>query len=65
MPCLQRVTGVEREALHKEPRTGDIRDSQADISRARKLLGFEPAVTVEEGLRRTVEWQRTDGAQRT
>ena len=57
--------GVEREALHEEPRTGDIRDSQADISRARKLLGFEPGVTVEEGLRRTVEWQRANSVQRT
>ena len=62
---LQRATGVERDALYEEPRTGDIRDSQADISRARKLLGFEPGVTVEEGLRRTVEWQRTNGVQRT
>ena len=61
---LQRATGVEREALHKEPRTGDIRDSQADISCARKLLGFEPGVTVEEGLRWTVEWQRANGVQR-
>ena len=58
---LQRATGVERDALYEELRTGDIRDSQADISRARKLLGFEPGVTVEEGLRRTVEWQRTNG----
>ena len=62
---LQRAIGVEREALHEEPRTGDIRDSQADISRARKLLGFEPSVTVEEGLRRTVEWQRANSVQRT
>ncbi|MEE3202699.1 MAG: SDR family oxidoreductase [Acidobacteriota bacterium] len=58
---VQRATGVEREALYKEPRTGDIRDSQADISLARKLLGFEPSVAVEDGLRRTVEWQRSNG----
>ncbi len=58
---VQRATGVEREALYKESRTGDIRDSQADISHARKLLGFEPSVAVEDGLRRTVEWQRSNG----
>jgi UDP-glucose 4-epimerase len=61
---LQSATGVERKAVYKDPRTGDIRDSQADISHARKLLGFEPGVMVEEGLRRTVEWQRTQGMQR-
>ena len=60
---LQRSTGVERAAIYKEPRTGDIRDSQADITQAREVLGFAPGVTVEEGLRRTVEWQRTKGVQ--
>ena len=58
---LQRSAGVERAAIYKEPRTGDIRDSQADIRQAREVLGFEPGVTVEEGLRRTVEWQRAKG----
>jgi dTDP-glucose 4,6-dehydratase len=36
-----------------------VRDSQADISRARQLLGYEPLVPFEDGLRRTVEWFRT------
>lgn len=39
-------------------RAGDVRDSQADISRARELLGYEPIVSFEEGLRRTVDWYR-------
>jgi nucleoside-diphosphate-sugar epimerase len=43
-------------------RAGDVRDSQADISRARQLLGYEPIVSFEEGLRRTVEWYRSDNA---
>jgi UDP-glucose 4-epimerase len=38
------------------PRAGDVRDSQADATRARDLLGWRPAVPFEEGLRRTVEW---------
>lgn len=37
------------------PRAGDVRDSQADISRARDVLGYEPSVTFAEGLRRTVD----------
>jgi nucleoside-diphosphate-sugar epimerase len=36
-----------------------VRDSQADISKARNLLGYEPTVSFEEGLRRTIEWYRT------
>ena len=38
---------------------GDVRDSQADITKARRLLGFEPKVSLEEGLRLTVDWYRT------
>ncbi len=58
--ALRRATGATGvDAAYTSSRPGDIRDSQADISLARKLLGFEPAVGVEEGLRRTVEWQRS------
>ncbi len=56
--ALQRVIGVSVGARHAEPRPGDVRHSQADVSLARELLGFAPAVAVEEGLRRTVDWQR-------
>lgn len=41
------------------PRAGDIRDSQADISLARKLLGYEPRVSFEEGLRSTWDWYKS------
>jgi nucleoside-diphosphate-sugar epimerase len=37
-------------------REGDVKDSQADIHKARQLLGYEPSVPFEEGLRRTVAW---------
>jgi nucleoside-diphosphate-sugar epimerase len=43
---------------HVAARAGDVRDSQADITRARTLLGYEPTVSFEEGLRRTLEWYR-------
>ena len=44
---------VERRTL--PPRAGDIRNSWADLSKAERLLGYRPAVALEEGLRRTIE----------
>lgn len=41
------------------PREGDVLHSHADISLARQLLAYDPKVTLEEGLRRTVQWQST------
>jgi UDP-glucose 4-epimerase len=49
------VTGTKIEADYHPERAGDVRDSLADIGRARSLLGYEPLVDVKEGLRRTVE----------
>ncbi len=56
--ALRRATGAAVGARHAAARPGDIRHSQADVSHARALLGFVPTVSVEEGLQRTVEWQR-------
>lgn len=56
---LQDATGTILAARHEDSRPGDIRDSQADVSLARALLGFNPEVSVDEGLRRTVDWRRT------
>jgi nucleoside-diphosphate-sugar epimerase len=50
--------GRDLEPVPGPPREGDVLDSQADIYKARKLLGFEPSVPFEEGLRRTVAWYR-------
>ncbi len=55
---LREITGFAGEPMYGEPRSGDIRDSQADISLARELLGYEPVVDFREGLRRTVDWYR-------
>jgi len=46
-----KVCGKEVEIKHVAPRVGDIRNSVSDISRARKLLSFEPQITLEEGLK--------------
>ena len=58
LASLRRVTATTGEAVYADARVGDIRDSQADISRARTLLEFEPRVSVEDGLAQTVAWQR-------
>jgi nucleoside-diphosphate-sugar epimerase len=46
------------EPIYALPRPGDVKDSQADISKARRILGYEPIVSFEEGLARTVAWYR-------
>jgi UDP-N-acetylglucosamine/UDP-N-acetyl-alpha-D-glucosaminouronate 4-epimerase len=55
---MRAIVGVDVTPVHGEPRAGDVRDSQAEISKARRVLGFEPQVSLEEGLRRTIEWYR-------
>jgi nucleoside-diphosphate-sugar epimerase len=56
---LGKISGKPMEAKYDPPRDGDIRDSQADITQAREMLGYEPQVDFEEGIRRTFEWYRT------
>lgn len=52
------ILGTDIEPVHGEPRPGDVRHSQADISKAVELLGYGPKTSVEDGLRATVEWYR-------
>jgi nucleoside-diphosphate-sugar epimerase len=56
--ALKELIGASVEPLYAEPRPGDVRHSQADISLARQALGYEPSVSFEEGLRLTLEWYR-------
>jgi UDP-glucose 4-epimerase len=49
--AMAAVTGRPLKVQHAPPREGDIRHSYADISQARKLLGFRPRTGLEEGLR--------------
>ena len=46
---------------HDEPRPGDVYRLIADVSRARTLLGFEPLVSMSEGLQRLLQWYRAQG----
>ncbi len=59
---LCELTGYRGKPAYAAERAGDIRDSLADISRARELLGYTPRVDFREGLQRTVDWYRAAGA---
>jgi nucleoside-diphosphate-sugar epimerase len=63
--AMKAIVGSQMHPVYAEARAGDVRDSQADISKARRLLGFEPAVSLEDGLRRTVDWYRATRADAT
>jgi UDP-glucose 4-epimerase len=59
--ALNRQLGTHVTPKHGPPRAGDVRDSRADVSRARRDLGYEPAVPFEEGLAHTLRWYRQQG----
>ncbi len=48
--------GASPTPIHEPPREGDIRRSEADISLARELIEYDPKVSIDEGIRRSVEW---------
>jgi len=60
LQTMNRILGTAIDPIFKEPRAGDVRDSQADIDKARTLLGYAPIVPFEEGLARTIEWCRAE-----
>ena len=60
LEVLKKITDKpEVRAEYREPRTGDVKDSQADNSRAVECLGYEKLVGLEEGLRQTIDWWKT------
>ena len=60
--ALRALIGGNIEPIYEGPRVGDVRDSQADIGKAQRLLGYSPFVTFDEGLKKTVEWYRSTTA---
>ncbi len=56
--AMNLVVGTSMTAVYAPSRDGDVRDSQADISKAQRLLGYQPIVSLENGLRVTLDWYR-------
>jgi len=53
---LKQIAGSDLEAKHGPDRKGDVKHSLADISKAKRLLGYNPEISVAEGLQKTMEW---------
>ncbi len=62
---LNRLLGTDVEPIHDAPRSGDVRESLADITQARKLLHYEPTIGFEEGLQRSIDYYRELAVQQT
>src|SRR3989440_296939 len=60
LELLKTLTGrTNVKAEHDPPRTGDVRDSLADLTLAHSRLGYNPSVGLEEGMRLTLDWWKT------
>ena len=57
---IANVLGVNTEPVFGPARPGDIRHSYADISRAKKLLGYDPDWSFERGIKAAIDWYRDD-----
>ena len=56
LDLVREVTGRDVKANHVPPRAGDVRDSLASLERAKQAIGYEPRVSLREGLERTWAW---------
>jgi nucleoside-diphosphate-sugar epimerase len=56
---MRDAVGSRLEVKYGPMRHGDVKDSLADITRARTLLGYEPSVSLEAGLKKTLDWYRS------
>ena len=63
--AMRDLIGATVAPAYAPTRAGDVRDSQADITKARQLLGYEPTVPFADGLKRTIDWYRTARAAAT
>jgi UDP-glucose 4-epimerase len=55
---IMEITGITVPVVYEPPRTGDVRDSLADIRRAQEAFGYAPEYTVRSGLEETIAWYR-------
>jgi nucleoside-diphosphate-sugar epimerase len=61
LKTMNSIVGSNVVPRYAPPRAGDVRDSQADVSKAKDLLGYTPTVTLKDGLDKTFEWYRHNG----
>jgi UDP-glucose 4-epimerase len=59
LQLVRDVSGVDVRAEYRPPRAGDVRDSLAGLDRVRQVLGYDPEVSLADGLRITWEWMRS------
>jgi UDP-glucose 4-epimerase len=57
---LRELLGTKTEAVYTDPRPGDVKDSLADISRAKEVIGYEPKIFFEEGLTKAIDWYKAN-----
>jgi UDP-glucuronate 4-epimerase len=59
---IEQATGKSARIRHLPAQPGDVPATHADISKARRILGYDPRTSFSEGIRQTVAWQRSRGA---
>ncbi len=52
---INQILGTSIEPKHSEPRMGEVRHSQADISKAKRIINYQPRINFEDGLKKTIE----------
>ncbi|MFM2337392.1 MAG: hypothetical protein RL115_585 [Bacteroidota bacterium] len=57
---LKQEANTDLQAIYGPERTGDVKHSQADISKAQQLLGYQPAIKIKEGLAKTYQWYKAN-----
>lgn len=57
--AIKNMLGSSVEPVYSKARKGDVRHSLADITKARRILGYEPKVDFEAGLQQTIEWMKS------
>ncbi len=55
---IKKITGIDLSAIYIADRKGDVKHSLASIEKGKNLIGYEPEISVEEGLEMAVEWYR-------
>jgi len=58
--AIQKIIGNDIQPIYRADRPGDVRDSLADISLAKELIGFNPEIGIDEGLKITIDWFKSN-----